>query len=280
MPERAEDLRPLSDNDFRGRRFYLVDHVFFQAPSSAVDGGDRISERIWDSIVDLPTDVLLRTTELLGTMVEDMANQYSNWVHGTPHEPDQASYIFDATIDASDEFHASPFMAAHGWYRQATSSLRNALECMAIGAEFTLHVNQQKFEAWRNGEYEPKFGNMIDQIASSDKVKFFESKLRSGTVFGPNGVAKTLYKHLCCYAHARPGYTNVDIWNSNGPVFIGGAFTDFWANFGDTLALCAVLLKLSWDNYDLPHATAPLFEVATERWCDVALQAREAYFPH
>ena len=55
-----------------------------------------------------------------------------------------------------------------------------------------------------------------------------------------------------------PGYTNVDIWNSNGPVFGGSAFTDFWANFGDTLALSTVLLKLSWDDY-ASRAIPPIF---------------------
>lgn len=51
------------------------------------------------------------------------------------------------------------------------------------------------------------------------------------------------YSKLCRYAHSRAGHTNYDIWQSNGPVFIGRGFTQFWTDFCDAIALSDMLLK-------------------------------------
>ena len=49
-----------------------------------------------------------------------------------------SQFMFEPALDASDEFQAAPFMATHGWYRQATAGLRNALEATATGAAFAV----------------------------------------------------------------------------------------------------------------------------------------------
>jgi hypothetical protein len=40
----------------------------------------------------------------------------------TPEEDVDPPLVFDAYLDAYDEFEAAPFIVAHGWYRQATST--------------------------------------------------------------------------------------------------------------------------------------------------------------
>ena len=89
--------------------------------------------------------------------LEVMRDLNASWIHNTPMVPDAAPYAFDAILDASDEFDASPFVAIHGWYRQATAGLRNALELMATGSYVTLTRNQDDFERWRAGDFEPSF---------------------------------------------------------------------------------------------------------------------------
>lgn len=42
---------------------------------------------------------------------------------------------------------------------------------------------------------------------------------------------------------------NADFWESNGPVFVPSALTVVEVEFRETLALCYLLLRLSWPNY-------------------------------
>ena len=49
----------------------------------------------------------------------------------TPIELGESGYMFAVSLDVADEFHPSPLIAAHGWYRRATAALRNALELMS-----------------------------------------------------------------------------------------------------------------------------------------------------
>ena len=65
------DLIPLPDDDFRRVRSYLAPHAF--ATWQERDGDtmppptDLIAEEDWDSLITLPTDVLLQTTSYEGS---------------------------------------------------------------------------------------------------------------------------------------------------------------------------------------------------------------------
>jgi hypothetical protein len=48
------------------------------------------------------------------------------WIEATG-DPDAPDLLFDAMLDASDEYQAATFNALHGFYRQAIGCLRNAL---------------------------------------------------------------------------------------------------------------------------------------------------------
>jgi hypothetical protein len=67
----------------------------------------------------------------------------------------------------------------------------------------------------------PKFGNSVDLIGADSAVAAIEARLAGSGLFGmhPDGVLRSLHDNVCSYAHSQPGYTNADIWQSNGPVF-------------------------------------------------------------
>jgi hypothetical protein len=100
--------------------------------------------------MDLPTDVLLRTTESLGSLMTDMHDQWSAWIAAIPDES-AALFMSASTLDAADEFGAGPFNVIHGWYRPATTGLRNALDGMTIAAGLAVRDDTIGLSEWRAG---------------------------------------------------------------------------------------------------------------------------------
>jgi hypothetical protein len=214
-------------------------------------------------------------------MVDDLHDQGSAWIHAMPMQPSDSQFMFEPALDASDEFQAAPFVAMHGWYRQATAGLRNAVEAMANGAAFAVRDDSVRYAGWRTGNFEPKFGNAIELLAADWRLAALDNRLGSPGLFGrkPDRVVQETYNKLCRYAHSRAGYTNADIWQSNGPVFIGSAFTQFWTDFCDAVALCYVLLKIGWPRLVRPSVARPLFGWASERWSGIGEAIEVEFFP-
>jgi hypothetical protein len=258
---------PLSVGRFRTQRQYLADHVFLAVPGGGAPPSELLDRKTWEGIMDLPTDVLLRTTDYLGHMVNDLDQQGAAWIHATP-QPKDSAFMFEPAMDASDEFQAAPFIAMHGWYRQATAGLRNALEAMTCAAALAVRNDSTRYADWRAGMYEPKFGNAVEFLGVDSRLAAVDGQLRRPGLFGrrPAGVAQETYNKLCRYAHSRMAHTNHAIWQSNGPLFIGRAFTQFSMDYCDTIALCWVLLKIGWPQLVLPDAPRPLFAWASARW--------------
>ena len=86
---RPEDQRPLPDGDFRAIRAYLADHVFASVPGGGAVPNDPLGQSEWEHLMDLPTDVLLRTTDYLGMMIDDVVTQRSAWTAAMPDDPSQ-----------------------------------------------------------------------------------------------------------------------------------------------------------------------------------------------
>lgn len=278
---RPQDLRPITERTYRERRAYLADHVFLSAPGGGKPPDDLLGEEEWANLMDLATDVLLRTTDYLGSMMDDMLTQDHAWLCALPTDPSSAPFMFDAYLDAHDEFKAAPFIAAHGLYRQATAALRNALEVMTHAARFAIRNDNVGFQAWRSGTADsPKFGNSVDLIGQNPAVARIDATLGGSGIFGvnPSGVLRSLYANVCRYAHSQPGHTNADIWQSNGPVFIGGAFTQFWLDFCDVLLVCYILLKIGYPALNLPDVADGIAGNAGAGWHGLAPAAIAAYF--
>jgi hypothetical protein len=199
--------------------------------------------------MDLPTDVALRTTDHMGIMVKDMQRQQTAWLDATGPDPKSWPFFHNAYLDALDEFDAAPFIAVHGYYRQATAGLRNALEVMTHACRYAVASDQPGFNAWRSNSKEPPaFGNSVDVIRDKAAGKSIDAQLGGQGLFGhkPNGVLRDLYADVCRYAHSQPGTSNADIWQSNGPVFVPRAFTQFWLDYCDTSLACFALLKIAY----------------------------------
>jgi hypothetical protein len=280
-PSRPEDREPLRVGLFRAQRQYLADHVFAIVSGGGEPPNDVVLREAWEGIMDLPTDVLLRTTDFLGKIVDDLHDQWGGWVHSMPGQPGDSGFMFEPALDASDEFQAAPFAAIHGWYRQATAGLRNALEAMVCGSALAVRNDTARYTDWRAGSYEPKFGNAVESLATDQRLASIDRRLGSAGLFGrnPDGIVRDTYRKLCRYAHSRAGHTNYDLWQSNGPVFIGKVFTQFWIDYCDAMALCYVLLKIGWPSLVLPEVARPLFGWASQRWDGIGEAVEAEFFP-
>jgi hypothetical protein len=268
--------RFLPEGDFRTTRHYLADRAFAIAPGESMDPTDPIDQATWDGVMVLPTDVALRTADHQGSLVEDTHAQWAAWIHSLPTDPSVAPFIFEAAWDAADEFGAAPFIAAHGWYRQATAALRTALESIAIAAGYAVRGDEVHLARWRAGA-ERNFGEAIRWLRHNPSVQAVEAALPVPAVFGKRGVAGDIYGHLCRYVHARPGHMNADIWASHGPVWVWAVFRDFWMDYCDVTALSYVLLKLGWPDLVVPETAKPLFGAASPRWHGIAESAATEY---
>lgn len=223
----------------------------------------------------------LRTTDYLGSMVDDMLTQEYTWISSWPPDPDKVPFMYAPALDAHSEFQAAPFIAVHGYYRQATASLRNAVEVMAHAAQYALRNDTKGYADWRAGTVEPKFGNAIDLLGADPNLAALDTRFGAPGLFGvnPDGVFRSIYSGLCRYSHSRPGFSNPDLWASNGPVFSGKVFTAFWKDYCDTLAGCYVLFKIGYPLLELPDVMRSIYATTGPAWHGIAEHVEAEFFP-
>lgn len=277
---------PLAEGSFRERRFYLGPDAFGDPGAGFEPATDLIEPALWMQLMNLPTDVVLQTTDHFGSTFRAVVSLSHMWISAIvpPETPDpELPLVFDAYLDAYDEFEAAPFIAAHGWYRQGASGLRNALESMAHAAAFSTQGNREGYAAWRSASAEPpRFQHSLDIIAGAPAVGPLESTLAPGSLFGtkPRGVLRDLYRELCRYTHGAPGQTNADLWDgSNGPVFNPDAFTQFWRDLRDTFLACCILLKIAHPGTERPADLVKVAEHAGAPWAGLAPLVVATCFP-
>lgn len=276
-----EDAIDLPSDDFRRIRRYLAPWVFFwpdgDEPKTYPPPSDLVSRNAWDGVNDLPTDVALRSSSYEGSVIERLHQLESDWVFSWPDLGD-APFMEEVALLAGEEFDAVVFNALYGWYRQALGCLRNALETLVIASALAVRNDKSKFDEWRAGTREVKFGNARELLRDSAAGKQIESDAASESVFGDADTAwvKDRYSRLCAYAHSQSGYNNADFWESNGPVFVPSALTLVEAEFRETLALSYLLLRLGWPNYEMgpgqpallggPHGNWAKYEGLLRKW--------------
>ncbi len=254
---KEKNLRSLPSRDFRRNRAYLADHVFALSTGKSEKPTDKISRKAWRSLVQLPTDVLLRTTDYQGSIIEDCIRQSSGWNRACPWDARQSPVMRIPAMDAWDEFEAAVFMASHGWYRQGTSCLRVALEVVAQGSGYAIRNAVADYEAWREAGGRPEWGTSIGRLKRADPPA-------ATNAVWP--VLNRLYGYLSDTTHAHSGRSSADYWESNGPIWSPKALVAFWLDYCDTIASCYVLLKLGWPAMVLPKRARVLFASPSERW--------------
>jgi hypothetical protein len=180
-------------------------------------------------------------------------------------------------LDAGDDLQNSVFNALHGYYRSAFSSLRSVIEVMTIGTCGTFERNSRLYEDWRSGAAEFSFGSACDRLSSEPLLDGFNRELRKSgqSLFDAAdrgrglaaGHVRQWYRSFCNYSHSRPGFTEGDLWTSNGPVYVHEAFREWHRAWLHAISLCAVLILIARPQGDRPEVAA-LFtdhaEIVTE----------------
>jgi len=213
MPE------PLPLDEFRAVRIVLTDDDFaLVTEGPARPPRDLIDSETWNSIVTLPDDVSVRTSNRYGKLLRAMDRCWDAWIDSLAMRGDP---IETAILDAADEFHAATYTSLHGFYRQAFGCLRNALETIAIATFCQVTGQRQLFTEREAGETRIEFGRACDGLVNASRLANLRMRLqqelgdsifdqRKGTS-DKGGWARRLFSDLSEYEHSRPQFRNADM---------------------------------------------------------------------
>lgn len=284
-------VKPLSLDDFRAVR-----HVY-EPDDFALSGGpdpeptDLISPETWSSIMGLPDDVSIRTTNHHGTEARILHSLWGAWLEAMGDDPEHFDLVGTSMLDATDEFQAATFNLLCGFYRQAIGCLRNVLDVVSIGAYCQAFGKALEFTQWREGtlKHEYRFGEICESFLASSQYAPLAAYLRTAHTNGvfdrrrgqyPGGWARQIYGKLSKYAHSRPNHTNADLWASNGPIYDDRAVLLTTGMFIEVAVLSYVFVKLCRPDFELPDDARSLFEsgqLLLPRWAKVPKAGRLTY---
>lgn len=246
-------------NDFRATRIKLKPDDFALSSGKNLPPTDIVPERIWKSITSLPDDVSLRTSEYYGSCLDRVWNLWGCWISLVIGLQESVADLRNSPIthtacDAGDYFQASIYNALIGHYRLAFTSLRGVVENLTIGIHFELANESHTFKDWLGGE-EFSFGQAADLASQHKNVCTLEKALQASgndDLFhqrrppaDQGGLMRRLFRILSKYAHGAPGFTDGDIWQSNGPIFVSSAFESWYQTFLIVYGVGTVLTHLA-----------------------------------
>ena len=256
---------------------------FGYAPGLAPRPSDIIDEATWDSIVTLPDDVAVRTTNYHGTTIRQLHDLWGAWIECVGEKQD---CMFPVMLDANDDFQAATYNALTGYYRLSAAALRSALELTTIGAWAQVCGKQKQFRNWRSGKFPLSFGQACDGLCRSmPALRSHVSHFGNGSLFDqktPNdegGIARRIFSALSEFSHSRPGYSDSHVRKSHGTIYVRSAFNHFaWIQF-ETLGLCFVLLLIARPKQRLPEVVVELFKDVKRFKSRVTRAAFEFLYP-
>jgi len=232
---RAEDRVSLPAGDFRLERQYLASHIFALG-GDIPDPDNVVDEEAWRDLVDLPTDVLLRTTSYVGGVVDHLRDLVSCWHEDGFSQVASPDLLPMAFLDVQEELNAGIFNSIHGYYRTGISCLRVAAEDM-VAAAAGLHSESEPLGS--------KWGTNLkvarDKGLSADLTRGERIKLLGGA---RGSWAFDLHETLSRHTHGAGGATNGELWKSNGPVLSRETLQLFVSLFEETLMLLYVLRSM------------------------------------
>ncbi len=251
-------------DDFRAARRLLDPEVFLNGSNPPPT--DLVDEQIWDGIMHLPDHVSITTSNHHGRLLKKLYEVWGGWIKVVDGTQDQ---LYDPILDACDEFQNTIFSSLHGYYRPAIASLRNALELIVVGTYTQVCGKPSEFTDWRAGQVEIAFGKACDELHRAATVQALNTYLRrtiDDTLFEQKtkstsgGWARRLYSDLSNFSHTRPTFSNADIWQSNGPIYVHEAFELTAERYLETSALCLVAVKLARPTFVLPAEVEQVFD--------------------
>ena len=236
---------------------------FAWAPKPDAPASDRVHKTTWSSIVTLPDDVAVRTSNHHGTTLQQLYDLWGAWIESIGENNDTMS---SAMLDAGDDFQSATYTAMTGFYRLSVTALRSALELTTIGSWAQVCAKTKEYNEWRAGKVTLSFGQacdgligttsrLRDELRRTVKDSLFDQKTPSSE----GGYARRVYDGISNYSHARPGHSDGDIRQSNGPIYVKSAFNHVsWIQF-ETIGLCYVLLLIARPKNTIPQAALDLF---------------------
>lgn len=260
-------MKPLPASDFRAHRLMLEDTDFAIAPSNYPGLKNLVQRATWESIVSLPDDVSIRTSDQFGPQLGQMWEYWGLWgrvvlaIQELGSNP-MGSPTAIAACEATDEFQAATYCALVGYYRVAFSCLRNVLEQITIGTRLALFADAKSLADWRNGDETIGFRWAADTITKNPDVRALEQHLKATVEDSlydqnPKGVARKLFALLSKYTHGAAGFTDADIRESNGPVFVPETFLAWCVAALKTYAIALHELRLAHALNALPYGPPP-----------------------
>ena len=241
----------MSVKDFRSVRALLPDEVFALIGGPRAAPTDPVSEDVWNSIMHLPDDVALTTSNHHGRQLGALHMLWEDWIGAYGDEHDEP--LFGAMLDATDCLQSSTFDALHGYYRSALSNLRSALELVAIGTLGNLAPTNDAYLRWENS------GATLAFPDCRQRLRRMAAEPMSNLLFKQGNWMETLYYDLCAFAHSRPDASDGAMWESNGPVYSGAAFTKVYGAQIATYAAGYLMVKTGRPAFVLPNHSEFIF---------------------
>lgn len=247
-------MKPLRATDFRAKRLMLEDKDFAVWRGKYAGSTNLVRKATWESLVSLPDDVSIRTSDCCGSQLEEMWKCCGAWtrvvlaVQALSNMPAESPTAV-AACGAIDEFQASAYCALVGYYRVAFSCLRNVLEQMSVATRLATIPDAGCFADWRNASERIGFGWAADTLPGSPDVAALEKHVRAAaadSIFAqkPKGLARRLFRELSAYTHGAAGFTDADYRQSNGPIFVPKAFAAWRVATFKTYAIVLHELKM------------------------------------
>jgi hypothetical protein len=253
----------LPETDFRARRIVLTRKDLAFASKPAPRPSDMIDKATWESIVVLPDDVAVRTSNYHGTVLMQLDALWRAWVESIGDVQDS---IFPVMLDAGDDFQAATYAALTGFYRLSIAALRSALELTTIGAWAQVCGKDQEFRDWRAEKIPLPFGQACDGLCGATttlrahlRATINDSLFDQKSSGDEGGFLRRMYGGISGFSYSRPGYSDGDVRESNGPIHVRTAFNHVaWMQF-ETLGACFVLVLLARPKQWLPAPAVELF---------------------
>lgn len=255
-----------SSTDFRGKRYKLPPEAFAIGPAHEPPPSDLIDRETWLAVVHLPDDVSFRTSDHHGTLVKQAYETWGMWVSlqldvqatFEPLDGFSEDVLQVSCLNVTDELEASLYFMLTGFYRQAISVLRSALDGVVAGAFFRARPDRVRATQWLEGHRDGglRFQDLRRALGVVEPYSRFTSGAELIGLTGDQGWINFLHGALSGFSHGRPFFvnkwgnriptTNLELWSgSNGPVYRSHSVRLWSHYYFDTALLCLMLLGLA-----------------------------------
>jgi hypothetical protein len=222
------------EKDFRANRQLLPPEAFAVAEGPDLSPTDLVPKSVWNSIMNLPDDVALRTSADNG---KELACMHSLWGFMIESISETEDVMYSALLNVSDELMACMVNSLQGFYGVAASCLRTALDLATNGTYYQRCEDLNAYKNWEKKQGALDFNRSCDLLNNLNDVKLINEYLfakmkhtlleqRNSRYQGyEGGWVRKLHGELSNFVHSKPAYCHVDLWaGSNGPVYVPKSF--------------------------------------------------------